>query len=432
MLNYINLQNFRAYKNQQFDFSKINIFMGPNNSGKSSAISAINLLAQTIKNQSSVLLLNGQHEELGTYIDAVHGKNSQTSMGFDFGINNADISLRYKYRPRRREISLNKFSLSMFDKNIYSYTARRDAYEIRYGQEKYEDAFPGTKKTQPDFYGLWPSDSSFYRKRVDLDRTSEAFKSYRKLKITESQVHRQFNFFDSISPFRQQPNRTYLYSGEAPEYVGRNGENGVSLLVGDSSRRGSARLGILDWVNDFFKESGIAKGLVVENLTSRHFELCIVDHSGKKHNICDSGFGCSQVLPVLISGLNLYLKKTPDHINKTFIVQEPEIHLHPDAQAALGTFFAKLSNLSNGQMFIETHSDHLVLRLARHVITGELKPEDIMIYYVQDIEGEKKVTKMQFDENGVFSPEWPGGFLPQRKEESLQLAKARMDKRKSS
>jgi len=64
--------NFRAFKSQQFYFSKLNIFVGPNNSGKSSAISALNVLAQTMAGSvvgASPIVLNGQFDQLGTFKD---------------------------------------------------------------------------------------------------------------------------------------------------------------------------------------------------------------------------------------------------------------------------------------------------------------------------------------------------------------------------
>jgi len=133
------------------------------------------------------------------------------------------------------------------------------------------------------------------------------------------------------------------------------------------------------------------------------------------------GFGCSQVLPVLTAGLNLFTDEEGAD-ERVLIVQEPEIHLHPNAQAALGSFFVNLVQ-NDGQVFIETHSDNLVLRIARHVALGQLEPGDVSIFYVSD-DADKRVTPIEITADGQFRPEWPGGFFPQRQEESFELAKA--------
>ena len=103
------------------------------------------------------------------------------------------------------------------------------------------------------------------------------------------------------------------------------------------------------------------------------------------------------------------------------VVQEPEIHLHPNAQASLGSFFAGLLHRA-GQLFIETHSDNLVLRMARHVADGTLSASDVKIFYVYKKDGSSIVQEIDIREDGTFAKDWPGGFFPQRQHESLSLA----------
>jgi predicted ATPase len=146
--------------------------------------------------------------------------------------------------------------------------------------------------------------------------------------------------------------------------------------------------------------------------------------NNQPHNICDVGFGCSQVLPVLVGSLNIFVARAPAAI-PMFIVQEPEIHLHPDAQAALGSFFVSLVQ-KTGQIFVETHSDTLVLRIARHVAGGQLKPDDVHIFFFSNSKRGKRVQKIRLDARATFQPHWPGGFFPQREREALGLARARM------
>ncbi len=107
-----------------------------------------------------------------------------------------------------------------------------------------------------------------------------------------------------------------------------------------------------------------------------------------------------------------------------FVVQEPEIHLHPNAQASLGSFFVGLASFG-GQMFVETHSDNLVVRVATHVARGDINPDAIRIFYIEDQQGDKVVTRIGLDSDGKFVPDWPGGFFPQRQTETLLLARAR-------
>jgi len=117
MLYSLSLKNFRAFKAQSFEFARINIFAGANNSGKSSALSAINFIAQSISQRElnpSPIAINGSFEQLGTFLDVVHGNRSTTPMGFDlsYGYPGSEahrINLEMRYRSQRRETEVSKF-----------------------------------------------------------------------------------------------------------------------------------------------------------------------------------------------------------------------------------------------------------------------------------------------------------------------------------
>jgi predicted ATPase len=107
------------------------------------------------------------------------------------------------------------------------------------------------------------------------------------------------------------------------------------------------------------------------------------------------------------------------------IVEQPEIHLHPKAQAELGSFFCDLSK-RNIQTFIETHSEHLLLRIQSHIAIGDLNPEDVKVYYVfaNKNTDRKEVEEIKLNKNGTFLTEWPEGFFPERLVEVKKIAKA--------
>lgn len=104
--------------------------------------------------------------------------------------------------------------------------------------------------------------------------------------------------------------------------------------------------------------------------------------------------------------------------------------MHPKAQAGLGTFFKDLSKNNDTQVFIETHSEHLLLRLQSHIAEGKLDKNDISIFYVYANEnGKKEVVSLPINDNGIFTKEWPEGFFPERLNEAKKLAKAPLKKK---
>lgn len=150
-------------------------------------------------------------------------------------------------------------------------------------------------------------------------------------------------------------------------------------------------------------------------------ELALVDlrtNTSVSHR--DVGIGISQVLPVLV---HAYASR-----NKLIAIEQPEIHLHPALQAELGDLFIESALGENGNQFIlETHSEHLILRLLRRVretTEGELekgkrglKPDQISVLFVEPTEQGSRVTPLPVTPDGDFGVPWPGGFFAERTRE---------------
>lgn len=177
------------------------------------------------------------------------------------------------------------------------------------------------------------------------------------------------------------------------------------MLAMDSMRRGRKSRGIRQNVVNWLQIAGIASDIKIVHLSDRYFEVHIQHPITKEYaNFADVGYGNSQVIPVLVAGLNA-------EGGDTFIVEEPEIHLHPKAQAELGDFF--LDQFKRGvQSVIETHSEHMIVRLQRHIAQGNLQPKDVRIYYVHPTSSGKELIPLELNAQGIFTAEWPGGFSP--------------------
>jgi hypothetical protein len=128
----------------------------------------------------------------------------------------------------------------------------------------------------------------------------------------------------------------------------------------------------------------------------------------------DVGIGVSQILPVLVSA---YASQ-----NQIVAIEQPEIHLHPAIQADLGDVFLQSALGENRNRFlIETHSEHLLLRVMRRMretSEGTLPngvpkviPSDVALLYVE-IDGPRSIVReMPLNDKGELVKAWPGGFF---------------------
>ena len=161
-------------------------------------------------------------------------------------------------------------------------------------------------------------------------------------------------------------------------------------------------------------------GEIAESCPDALQDLILVDkRSGTAVSHRDVGIGVSQVLPVLVSA---YASS-----GKLIAIEQPEIHLHPALQAELGDVFLESALGAGGNtLVIESHSEHLLLRIMRRMRETsagdlpdgipEVRPEDVMVLFVEPDGEQSLIREMPLNERGELVKAWPGGFF----EESLR------------
>lgn len=136
-----------------------------------------------------------------------------------------------------------------------------------------------------------------------------------------------------------------------------------------------------------------------------------------KHSIADSGFGYSQVLPILVRGLI-----APK--NSTIIIEQPELHLNPALQVRVADFLISLARAGK-QVIVETHSEHIVnaVRVQAAKQNDRFLSNNSKIYFI-DIEGGRPVIhNMNIQRDGTV-PEWPFNFFGEAAELTGELLRA--------
>jgi hypothetical protein len=155
----------------------------------------------------------------------------------------------------------------------------------------------------------------------------------------------------------------------------------------------------------------------LKNIPCRFKELLFTDlKTGTDVHNREIGLGVTQLFPILVEAL-----ESGEKI-KTIAIEQPELHLHPKLQMEVADEFIR-SNYKHGHKFlIETHSEHLLLRIMkrmRHTAEDkedrdkilDLTPDDVCLLYV-DSDGESTyISELELDEDGTLLDPWPNGFF---------------------
>ena len=131
---------------------------------------------------------------------------------------------------------------------------------------------------------------------------------------------------------------------------------------------------------EFGKSSGLFQNIEIKNFgrsLGGPFQLRF-KVKGPSANIVDVGYGVSQILPILVHILNSDIDEMT-----YFLLQQPEVHLHPRVQAELSSLMVKLANDSNRSFIVETHSDYMLDRARIEIIRGNIRPEDVSLIYFE-------------------------------------------------
>ena len=238
------------------------------------------------------------------------------------------------------------------------------------------------------------------------EENPEVEEALRDLVLNKLDVERTDGPPFASSPVRSRPSRTYDpidvtrdSEGEyIPTYLAR-----MSMLGGQQWEKFQSQ------ILEFGRKSGLFDDLKIERFGDSEgspFQIHVRKHSRRRkgpfRNLVDMGYGISQVLPILTELLRA------DGPNR-FMLQQPEVHLHPSAQAALGSLFCSIA-ISGKQLFVETHSDNLIDRIRMDVRdqVGGINSDHISILYFERVKLGVKIHSIGIDETGQIYGAPPG------------------------
>lgn len=235
-----------------------------------------------------------------------------------------------------------------------------------------------------------------------------------------------------LGPLREYPQRDYLWARSRPQDVGRRGEKAIDALLsatasGESRNRmrRAPKRPFQEMVAYWLRDMGLLNEFRVEEIaegSGRWQAKVRVRKGGPEVLLTDVGFGVSQVLPVVT-----LLQYVPE--GSTVILEQPEIHLHPLAQANLADVIINAATHRRVQVILESHSEHLLLRLQRRVAEEAISAEMVRLYFCDSHGGNSEISKLGIDLFGTIQ-NWPTNFMGDAFGETLAAEKAKLRRMK--
>ena len=379
MLTRIDLRHFKCFDMLKLPLRPLTLLSGTNASGKSSVMQALVLLHQTMREHewSVRLMLNGTAVRLGTaaeVIDQVHGRRNWEITLLD---GDAD-RFQWEFEGGRGEMSM---------------AVRRTCGEMADGTE-------------------W-------------DVVDESMLLHHLLPqgvppmLSSPSLTNRLRGLTYLTAERLGPREYYIFDDpQLTPVVGSQGEHAVSVLYSGRDIRVLDNLLVQGVPPTRFRQ--------VEARMAHFFPDCVLEigqvsranavtlgirisSSTEFHRPIHTGFGLTQVLPIMVAALSA-------NRDDLLLIENPEVHLHPAGQAAMGEFLAKVA-AAGVQVMIETHSDHVLNGIRRAVKNHTLPSEDVALHFFRPRReegrgGDPQVQSLILDADGNIDS-WPKGFFDQ-------------------
>lgn len=387
-INHISLKNFKCFRETDIQVSRITLLTGENSSGKSSVL--YGLLTPFQSKFPYYLSPNGKYVTMGDFREMSFNNLKENKIALDISV------IREKGEPEIEYQTLWKIDAAgrMPELDCLKYRASSMDFEII---------------SDGDCYRMNHYDT-YNGKRVSLP-VPESYKTpdvptYVNIKISEES--RGLNF---IGPFRPEPERTYYQKTKADEKIGKSGEGYIDQILEWENQKAEE----IKTLRAILRNLGLLNTMKVSQLPGGRFELNVrVTQKGVWASLADVGFGISQFLPVITADLQL-----PDH--SALLLAEPEIHLHPSVQAALGDYFVQQVRNTDKQYIVETHSEYLLNRIRLSIVKGEIDPSDVSVYYFENSVRGSKTYPVEFTTNGQIRNA-PKGFFDTYMMDTMDIA----------
>lgn len=381
MIHAISIENFKLYRQRTTfeNLKSINVLTGINGRGKSTLLQAMLLPKQSLLESrwNDKLVLNGDYVRLGNAIDVRNESNRRVMpIVFDYITDYGNITLQFSAEDGDAQ----KLPLIMANEFIYTDDIRLTNF--------IPDVSLGTNK------GL--SDVLSHITYVAAERKGPD------LNYPPAPEHGQMDAMGTYAPSLLALHKDDTFSNDVLE-----GLTDIFPNIDIDDLTGNSLNSLINfWLTQMFGMTEVdAKYVSEANVYVLNIVSSLKKNASKPTNV---GFGYGYVLPILVAGLTaLY--------GDVLVIENPEAHLHPKAQSILGKFLTWIACYRGVQLFVETHSEHIVNSF-RVMVSQEVLTSSSLNILFFDERYEQYAVQIPVNEKGRIS-EWPEFFFDQEEKD---------------
>lgn len=351
--------NFRGFRFAKVDLSKVNFVVGDNSSGKSSILHLVNLVLQSDLNGVPAF-----DEELGVdrydyfspYFDY-----APVSLGFDYEDDKGQRFVKIITVEKRGDVV--KVVRATFFFEGTAYTIFRKGSKLQWKKEdlgrdcsvesifEFHSSFGFRELKKQRFPFAAPNDFVILMSIADMEKSEDIERGF--LNFYTMQLDRAIH----LAPVRSLPEKYYLLK----RTIHASGRHFATLWYDIEKQSNNVYFRRLF---EFGKKSGLFDRIRVAQLDKRAKDSPLavtIRKRGKDLFLNQVGVGVSQLIPVLVELIVAQLQRKSGGLASTILLQQPELHLHPVAQAELGSYIFDVAK-NKVPLLIETHSNYLIDR----------------------------------------------------------------------
>ena len=416
------LKNYRCFHEEQTArLAPLTLLVGENSTGKTSFLALLRALWDVAFREVAPDFREPPYD-LGSFEDIVHDGSSRReanelfNAGFECRIaqlNGKRIQFRYDFKERQAIPFPVRRRLTADHEWLEADLEESEKPILRFGSgtrqwERYPDTSIVSSFNTPNSSQM----TSLFHLCVISNIHKGSEKQNDEIRLQESVWNRLMHWAGVTSqayrghssyagaPVRSRPRRTY---DPARPYRDPEGENIPSYLANMSRQNVSEWITLKTNLEEFGRDSGLFDEIHIDSLgntTGSPFQVQIRKRlrntQGNRRNLIDVGYGVSQALPVITELLN----PEPPPL---FLLQQPEVHLHPSAQASLGGLFCSVASRDR-QLVVETHSDFILDRILLDIRDKKtnLTADDVSILYFEPNDLDVTIHSLQIDDRATI------------------------------